>query len=293
METAKAFDGTPSRRLLLVAPDLEPCGPLRRAISHKERNWHLTVTSSHVDAARLLQESPFEAMIYGSTPSAGSDVQFLTEVGRKHTNLLRFVLAGADGKTCAGLFSGSVPTVLPRDAETDAILSGIEREFLLHRLMQNPGLKRLLAQLRKLPTVPEVYHQVLAELQAPYASLETVATLIANDPVMTGKMLQLVNSAFFGLQRQVTDTREAVLHLGGERVKGIILLAHAFSEFDETPLKSFSVESLWRHSVATATIARAITQFETHDPPLAEQAYTAGLLHDIGKLMIAGNLPML
>ena len=110
---------------------------------------------------------------------------------------------------------------------------------------------------------------------------------------MSAKILQMVNSAFFGLAQEVTDTYQAVMVMGVERVRSLILLTGIFSQYDASKCPDFSVESVWNHSLQTGVFARAITFVETKDAPTAEAAFTAGLLHDIGKLILAGNLPQM
>ena len=139
--------------------------------------------------------------------------------------------------------------------------------------------------------------------------------MIAQDPGMTAKMLQLVNSAFFGMRQKLTDPTEAVMQLGLETVKSLVLGLHVFSQLETAKSADFSAEKLWHHSLATATTARRIAQlhrFRLHSgeqelangataPQFAplecggkgtvEESFTAGLLHDIGRLVLVANLP--
>jgi HD-like signal output (HDOD) protein len=115
--------------------------------------------------------------------------------------------------------------------------------------------------------------------------------IVADDFAMTAKLLQLVNSAFFGLGRNITSPAEAVSYLGIERTKALVLLAHTFSMYEVDKSSAFSFERLWAHSLVTGKFARWIAQEETSDQQLAGAAFTAGLLHDIGELMTAVNLP--
>jgi HD-like signal output (HDOD) protein len=108
---------------------------------------------------------------------------------------------------------------------------------------------------------------------------------------MTAKMLQVVNSAYFSLPREIVEPVEAVMFLGTERTKSLILMAKVFSQFDQTRCENFDVNALWRHSMEVGSHARAVTMAETKETRLADLAFTAGLLHDIGKLLLAANLP--
>jgi putative nucleotidyltransferase with HDIG domain len=132
---------------------------------------------------------------------------------------------------------------------------------------------------------------VTEELQSATGCLDVVAHLIRQDPVMSAKMLQLVNSAFFATAHEVSDTLGAAMMLGTERIKALILLAGIFSQYKEAKGVCPSVEALLEHSVQVGVAARAITLSETRNAQTAESAFTAGILHDVGKMIMAGNLP--
>jgi putative nucleotidyltransferase with HDIG domain len=141
-----------------------------------------------------------------------------------------------------------------------------------------------------LPSVPSLYLEMAEELQSPEPSIQKVGQIIARDPGMTAKILQLANSAFFGLRRRLSNPADAVAYLGLDHVQHLFLAVHAFSQFTPPPTTSFSIELLWEHSVATAALAKSIAKQEEASKDIIEDAFTAGLLHDIGKLMLACRL---
>jgi HD-like signal output (HDOD) protein len=110
---------------------------------------------------------------------------------------------------------------------------------------------------------------------------------------MTAKILQLVNSAFFGLQRSIATPTEAVRILGLATIKTLILSVHIFTHCDMAMLRALSLHMLWQHSLVIAACAKCIIEAEGGDHSMADEAFTAGLLHDVGKLVLAINLPQL
>jgi RNA polymerase sigma factor (sigma-70 family) len=131
----------------------------------------------------------------------------------------------------------------------------------------------------------------MEELQSPSASMQSIGEIIAQDFGLLPKLLQLVNSAFFGISQNVTSAIEAVQLLGVETVKSLALSIHVFSCFDKSRCPDISIDSLWRHSVAVAASAKNIAELEQGDQQMAEAAFTSGLLHDVGKLLLATSLP--
>jgi putative nucleotidyltransferase with HDIG domain len=145
--------------------------------------------------------------------------------------------------------------------------------------------------MRKVPSPPTIYFQIVKELQSAAASMENIGAIISQDMAVTAKLLQMVNSAAFGLHRPVSSPAEAVMYLGIETTKSLVLLAHTYSHFDRIPPSIFSVDGLWRHSLSTGRLSRAIARGERVGEDVADQSFTAGLLHDMGKLVLAANQP--
>jgi HD-like signal output (HDOD) protein len=118
-----------------------------------------------------------------------------------------------------------------------------------------------------------------------------VGEAVAKDPALTARLLQTVNSAFFGLTHRVADPTEAVTILGVETAKSVLLCVQVFTHFEGIQAGNLSAESLWKHSLSVAGLCKQITLAETGDRARADEAFTAGLLHDVGKLLLACNLP--
>jgi putative nucleotidyltransferase with HDIG domain len=143
--------------------------------------------------------------------------------------------------------------------------------------------------MRTLPSRPSLYLEVMRELRSPTASASTVGELVEKDLAISTKLIQVVNSAFYGLAQQVTDPAAAVLLLGLETTASLVLSIEAFARFDKVKPIYFSMDKVWRHSQSVAASAKKIAELMSNDPEVARNAYTAGLLHDIGKLALALN----
>jgi HD-like signal output (HDOD) protein len=127
-------------------------------------------------------------------------------------------------------------------------------------------------------------------LQDPETDIETIGAIVVKDGAMTAKILKLVNSAFFGLGHKISDPNEAVAYLGTDTIKSLVLFANAFAEYERIKLEGFSIEALWAHSLVAARAAKMIATHEDAERKLVDEAYVAGLLHDVGKLVFAANL---
>jgi putative nucleotidyltransferase with HDIG domain len=189
------------------------------------------------------------------------------------------------------LWKGLGVPLVASHADASTLAASLLRSAHLRAWTADPAIKALLPRIRKLPATPKLYAQVTEELRDPHGSLEVVANLIGQDPVMSAKLLQLVNSAFFASSTEVTNLLDAVMILGSERIKSLILLAGIFSQYGSDKGFAAAVQALVGHSIQVGTFARAIALAETRSAPMADAAFTSGVLHDVGKLILAGNLP--
>ena len=179
---------------------------------------------------------------------------------------------------------------LAKPFDLNALKGTLARIGGLDAYLQDEKLKALVGQLGVLPSFPLLYLEIMKALDSRDSSIESIAGIVAKDPGMTAKMLQIVNSAAIGLARKVGSSFEAVEFLGISTVQSLALSAHISSCFERTNLKGFSIQRLWNHAMGTGMLARTIMQLEEAGMADVEDAYTAGILHDIGKLMLANSL---
>ncbi len=147
-------------------------------------------------------------------------------------------------------------------------------------------LEPLLKQAGELPSLPEVYIRVTELLETESSTASKIGAAVQTDPTLTARILKLINSAYFGLRNQVTSIPQAVTLLGRQQLQQVLVgsvLSGVFKDFDIT---AFPLRDFWQHSVKTAIIARQLAMQNARIID-HEAFFTAGLLHDIGWLVIA------
>ena len=279
------------RRILFVEEQPQVRRELETALASLGGVFELAFVPSSADALARLDKEPFDAVVTELRLSVVNGAQLLNEVMQRHPKVLRFVLSDLSDRQATMKCVGTAHQFLSKPCDPQTLAAALERALAYDNWLPGEKVRGLLAQMHKLPSPPQLYFQVVRELQSADASLDAIGALIARDPAMTAKILQLVNSAVFGLKRTVASPAEAVMFLGVDTTKSVILLAHSFSYFDQIKDSDFSIENLWKHSIRTGNFARWIAQLEQSDKPMVEEAYTAGMLHDLGKLALAANLP--
>ncbi len=148
------------------------------------------------------------------------------------------------------------------------------------------SIEQIVLKTADLPTIPAAAIKVMRETQSSNASAATVARILVTDQALSAKVLRLANSAFYGLSRKITDLSEAVVVLGMKSVKNLALVAGTYP-WMQRPLTGYSLgpEEMWRHAFGTAVASQLIAR--TSRKASEDVAFTAGLLHDLGKVALS------
>ena len=134
--------------------------------------------------------------------------------------------------------------------------------------------------------MPELYLQIEEEINKVNPSFKKIEELISKDIFMTIKILQLVNSAFFGLPVKIINPLQAINFLGLGTIKSLVLMVHLFDNEDQANPLYKHINKLWDHSLKVAKFSKAMAVEETSEPKVVEETYIGGLLHDVGKIVI-------
>jgi putative nucleotidyltransferase with HDIG domain len=279
------------KRILFVGEDLELWEELRNLQLSGRAQWDYAFAKTGLQALNSLTQSPCDAVIADMQMPGMNGAQLLDELMQRNPATLRFIRANLSDQQAAMKCVGTAHQYLVKPSDASTVHSALARAFNLESWLPGEAVQKLISQMRKLPSPPNLYFQIVAELQSPDSSLEKVGSLITQDVGLSAKLLQVVNSAVFGLQMQVVKPVDAVLYLGMETTKSLVLLAHTFSYFDKVRTANFSVDRLWRHSVTTGKYSERIARAENVSIEVLGQSFTAGILHDIGKLLLAANMP--
>jgi putative nucleotidyltransferase with HDIG domain len=151
-------------------------------------------------------------------------------------------------------------------------------------------LQQLILQTEALPSWPPLYDELIRELAAPTPALPVIGDIIARDLGLTAKIMQLAQSAVFSA-RSILSLTEAVAFLGVNTLQMIAASGQVFARLDSARQADLSLAALWEHSVLVGRVAQQIALAEGASQQIVDYAAIAGLLHDVGKLILAVNLP--
>ena len=180
---------------------------------------------------------------------------------------------------------------VPKPWDVEVLRGMLDRAFTIGVWFSTPAVRDLIRKMTVVPSPPDLYFAVVKALNSPETGLDDIARRAEQDPAMTARLLKVANSAALGLRHQVTNAGEAISYLGLETTRSLILLTHTFSYCDRSRAIGFSIDKLWQHSLAAGQLARRLAREERASPNFVEESFLAGLLHDLGELLLAVNMP--
>ena len=284
-------EGSSQRVILFIALSPEDTGSIREGLRDMSDKWRLEFVSNVRQGLTALEKTPFDAAVVDlQAPGIDAPGLFKTMMDASPTTL-RLGLITPPERQAIQQVKAAVHQLLTKPCDPNVLKAVMARTFASQEFLTDENLKRLASGIRSLPVLPDIYAELMQELKSEDPSLERAGEIVAKDMGLSAKILTLVNSAFFGLGRPITHPSEAAMFLGTETLRALVLSLQVFSQFSQVRLKEFSVENLWKHSWTTGVLAKRLCEFEEADRTTTDEAFIAGLLHDMGKLVLAANLP--
>lgn len=141
----------------------------------------------------------------------------------------------------------------------------------------------------KIPTLPFIFHQLNEAVNDPRSSMRDIAEIISTDQGLSARLLRIANSAFYGFPSRIETISRAVTIIGTQQLRDLALATSVIETFSGLPIQLVDMASFWRHSIASGITARVLANY--HRESNIERFFVAGLLHDIGRLLIYRKEP--
>ncbi len=281
------------KRIIFVDDEENVLHALKRMLHSMHRDWDMVFCESAEDALKIMAQGAVFDVVVADFRMPGMDgAEFLGKVKELYPQTVRFCLSGQpDSKTMLKV-AGLTHQFINKPCDPQKLQNLITRAMALREQVCGERLRKRLLEIGTLPSLPVLQREVMNEIESSDPSVSKIGEIIKKDVGMSAKVLQIVNSAFTGLRQDVSDATQAAGLLGIENLRGIVLMIGAFSleENNELP-KCLSLNSLWSHSLTVGEYSRKIALSKTVDKKLADDSFTAGLLHDVGELVIALKMP--
>lgn len=276
-------------RIVFVDDDPQVLRALEVLLRSRQDSWEVHYLNSPQAALNLMATQPVDVLVTDMMMPAMDGATLLSHVVKRHPEIFRVVMSVSNNREKTLQNLDLIHQYISKPVSGQELIHVVSRACALRKLVNHEDLRRHIAQINAIPCRPQSYQQLrLLLTQRPYQHA-AISQVISRDPAMTSKLLQWVNSNFFGIRQRVTDIHEAVSLLGSDLLHDIIEKFHAFDEPCTLSPRQIERNTLWDHSVRVAAFAKAI--MVNQDPSqvqMIQDAHTAGLLHDIGKFILVG-----
>lgn len=247
----------------------------------------ITVGSGR-EALELFSRGKFDVIVSDLTMPEMSGAELLARVSQISPRTARVVLSGdTDGLTVSKcLLAAHRYFSKPFDPIT--LTKAIQSLNRAVEAAPRAEIREIVGKLDGLPTPSETYMQLLNALNSPDKSIDDIAAIVEADPSLATKVLQAVNSAMFGAGRKIVSLTDAVQMIGLQVLRALVLTIHVF-DFYQNPRMKNELKQLWNHSASVAKNARDICEEQGWKASIAEEAFLCGLLHEVGRLILAAT----
>jgi putative nucleotidyltransferase with HDIG domain len=274
------------KRVLFVDDEPYVLSGLRDMLRKQRKQWHMVFALGSEQALAELAHGSFDVVVSDMKMPGLDGAQLLERVKREHPAAARIILSGYAERESVLNALPVAHQFLAKPCDADVLRGAIERTCSIQALLGDERVRSAIGRVDRLPSVPQIYWDLAQAIADPSASLVHVAEIVERDGAMAAKILQLVNSSYFAVAQKQTSVAAAVAYLGTDLLKALTLTAHVFT-MDARRVPGFELGKLQDHSLRVARIAKRFFDDRTR----ATEAFTAAIVHDIGKIVLAMSFP--
>jgi len=281
-----------SKSILFVDDEPNILTGLQRTLRPMRDQWEMEFVSSGREALEHLALHPFDAVVTDMRMPGMSGAELLDRIQDEFPQTIRIILSGQSDRESILRSIAPAHQFLSKPCDVARLRSLLESTIALTAQLDNASLKKFMSQLKCIPSLPVLYQEITRELRSTDPSPSRIGAIIERDMGMTAKILQVVNSAVYGTRAEIAEPGGAVLLLGLDTIQVMVLSLSIFSAFDPHVLSSQEVECIWEHSVSVSRFSKLIAKAEGVAAHALDPYQSAGLLHDIGKVVLASADPV-
>jgi HD-like signal output (HDOD) protein len=277
------------KRILFVDDEAAILAGIRTML-HKRRNeWQMDFVESGADAIAAMEKQAYDLICSDMRMPQMDGAQLLTIVSERWPQTVRIVLSGYSQMEQTMRLVPIAHQYLSKPCATEQFGNVVERCLHVQEMLSRPSLRAVVGRVKKLPSVPKTYEKLRAALAQPNVSVADIAKIVSADVAISAKVLQVVNSAFFRLAKRMAKIDQAVGYLGFSTIRNLVLSVEVFSQWNKAGAAKcgFDADQMQSQALLTAAVARGLATGTS----LADDALVAGLLCDIGYLILVAECP--
>ncbi len=277
-------------KILLVDDEVQIVNGIARMISCEEDEWDVETALSGLEALELMSKESFDVVVSDMRMPNMDGAELLDQIEKLYPSTLRVILSGQADRESVLRAVRPMHQYLSKPCEPDKLFEVIGRANIFQETIRSAELLDAIGRAGRLPTFPAVVNEINNEIESENGSATTISEIVSRDPLLSAKVLQLANSAIFSLPQPVSDLERAVSLVGLDMLKAIAMSqsVYAESKSGQTPL---SVQALQDHSFSVGLTGKRLAKHAKTSLKESNEVFMAGLLHDVGKLILADAFP--
>ncbi len=276
------------KHILFVDDDKYLLDGLKRSLRQYRKEWKMTFCDSGDAALAALEVNPADVVVSDMRMPGMDGAVLLSKIKERFPGTIRMVLTGHTELEAALRAIPIAHNFLNKPCDGKVVKEVIDRALRLQDLLEDEELRRQIDSMNGLPAVPSTYAELTNAMSNEDVTVDGVARIIERDAAIASRILRTVNSGFFGRSNRVSEVKSAINFIGFKLLETLVLSVEVFQN---SSLKSLSehydLEKEQQHALLVARIASNLDP-KRIDP---NKAFMAGLLHDVGKLVLASQLP--
>ncbi len=262
-------------KILFVDDEINVILGLKRMLRTLKNEWNFFFAQSGFEALEIMKDNEINVVVSDMRMPEMNGAEFLLKVKELYPATIRIILSGQSNKTLALESTRVAHRFISKPAEPEVLKQTILESYNLYKSLNNEVLRSVINGINRLPSLPKTYIEIEKELSKVDFSLQKITQIVSNDMIMSAKLLQIINSAFFGLPQNILSLGQAVNLLGATTIKSLILYIQVFKTIEDNKKFETLLKQIWEHSLRVANNAKSIISQIGNNPKAGEETYVA------------------
>ena len=272
--------------IVFVDDDPNVLNSLKRGLRPYRKQWKTHFCESAETAIEIFKQTPVDVLVTDIRMPNKDGVALMEDISQLQPETIRIALSGQVEEQQFHKIMVMAHQFLSKPCSTESLVDTLNKACSLPEYLDQARSSAYPIKFASLPSPPALFNELQTILKDPDIDAHKIAALIIKDTVLTAKLLQMVNSPYFNIEREIDDVTEAALYVGVDSLTTIITAYCLANRYAESAHMSAEIQYIFNQGSAIACLAKRLCAAEGHNKRLQNQAFTIGLLLPIGRLSL-------
>lgn len=262
---------------------------IRRMLHKRRKDWDMYFFESGKDMLTSMEENFYDIVVSDMRMPVMSGAELLIQIKEISPKTIRIILSGYanDELVLEGIHA--THQFISKPTDQDSLISHIERALKMLPVLDSENAKKVLGDIESIPSLPAFYDALMQEIASEDVSLKRVSEILSSDIGLSSSIIRVVNSAFFGLVREITSLEEAASVLGVDMIKNLALMTSVFSSLSVPEGKMAEIAALNSFCQRVGMLASILAKQADFSPAVKNHCQIAGMMSGLGDLLVLSN----